>query len=328
MTRSGDPLLSVVVCTRDRPQALRRMLESACALEVSAGVGWELIVVDNGSGEAASAVAAEFAQRLPVRAVREPVPGLGNARNRGVEEALGRYVCWTDDDVIVSPGWLAAYCEAFDRHPEAALFGGKVIPCCEPSADSAWFEPRMKRWPLAGPVAYRDFGDSVLPLEPRVDRLPWGANFAVRAREQKGARFDPAVGPLGDETDLICRLLRAGASGWWVPESEVTHMIPPERQSRDYLLAYYRSAGAAAAYFQCRDPRHNPMAPETGPAWIGRGSSQLALPAAASRAISAGAWALGLRDISLRFLARQGYLEGLIRHRRSADEAPLRVAAA
>lgn len=322
------PFVSVVVCTRNRPQALRRMLESACRLEIPAGIAWELIVVDNGNGEEASGVATEFAARLPIRAVREPTPGLGNARNRGVAAAQGRYICWTDDDVMLAPGWLAAYCDAFLRHPEAAVFGGKVIPRLEPSPTTAWFQPRMKHWPLAGPVAYRDFGDSELPLAPRVDRLPWGANFAVRAFEQKAIRFDPGVASLGDETDMICRLLIAGATGWWVPTSLVTHVIPPERQTRDYLLAYYRTAGAMAAYFHVRDRDLNPMAPGAQPAWISRNGAELALLATASRAVSGAAWAVGLRDLSLRFLARRGYLEGLIRHRGSGDARLLEAAAA
>lgn len=318
MSAAAPPFVSVVVCTRDRPRQLRRMLESACHLEVPPA-GWELIVVDNGSGEEATSVAAEFSARLPVRAVREPAPGLSRARNRGVEAARGRYICWTDDDVAVSPGWLAAYCEAFERHPEAAVFGGKIIPWAEPCAANSWFAPRMKRWPLEGAVAHRDFGDAEIPLEARADRMPWGANFAVRSIEQKATRFDPEVGRLGDETDLICRLLCAGASGWWVPASAVTHIIPPERQSRDYLLAHFREAGGAAAYFHRRGACPNPVAPQGRPAWIDRSPFELALLAAASRTVSAAAQSLGMRDLSLRFLARRGYFEGLSGRRRGTS---------
>jgi hypothetical protein len=47
--------VSVVVCTRDRPRQLARMLESAAALEVPPGTDWELLIVDNGSTGATAA---------------------------------------------------------------------------------------------------------------------------------------------------------------------------------------------------------------------------------------------------------------------------------
>ena len=313
------PLVSVIVCTRDRPGPLRRMLESACGLAPPPGTGWELIVVDNGSGEGAPATVAGFQGRLPIRLVREPQPGLCRARNRGLDTALGRYVCWTDDDVVVGRDWLNAYVAAFERHPQAALFGGRIVPEAEPAPATHWFEPRMRRWPLSGACAYRDLGDEEVPLAPSSDRLPWGANFALRIEALGGTRFDPAVGRLGDETDLACRLLAAGREGWWVPDSVVTHMIPAERQSREYLLDYYRHAGHAAAFFEARGGGRNPMTPGGRPAWVAAGTGALRGVAAASAAVSAAAWAVGRRDLALRFLARRGYCEGLLAHRREAQ---------
>ena len=42
---------------------------------------------------------AKHAAALPLRLVHEPTPGLSNARNRGIAEARGDLVLWTDDDV-------------------------------------------------------------------------------------------------------------------------------------------------------------------------------------------------------------------------------------
>jgi len=47
--------------------------------------------------------------------------GFARARNRAVDFAEGDYVVWTDDDVVVDRGWLAAYVEAFRRRPEAVF---------------------------------------------------------------------------------------------------------------------------------------------------------------------------------------------------------------
>ena len=137
--------LSLVVCTRNRASSLRAMLESACVLRVPPGAAWELIVVDNGSSDETAETALSFADRLPLRLVREPVAGLCPARNRGSAEAAGLWICWTDDDVLLDPGWLAAWLDAFERHPEASVLGGHILPRpAEPAP--AWFRRNMRRW--------------------------------------------------------------------------------------------------------------------------------------------------------------------------------------
>src|SRR5688572_3945090 len=145
--------VSVIVCTRNRAGRLRVLLESACGLAVPPDLAWELLVIDNGSGDDTAAVASAFSGRLPLRHVREPVIGLCAARNRGVAEARGRYLCWADDDVRLDPCWLAAYAEAFARHPDAAIFGGRILPELEPPL-AGWFARHMYEWPLANVVAY------------------------------------------------------------------------------------------------------------------------------------------------------------------------------
>ena len=227
-----------------------------------AATRWELIVVDNGSEDATAATVAAFGGRLPIRRVAEPAPGLSIARNRGVREARGRYICWTDDDVRLDRGWLAAYLDAFRHHPDAALFGGPIIPELEPPAN-----PLFQRWkdhpPLSGAFGRRDLGDKVRALRLDGGLIPWGANFAVRSEEQRRHPYDADLGTapwrdrLGEETDMIYRLLKAGASGWWVPNARLNHMIGPERQSRAYIFAYYRRWGETLGFLHHHLPGDN-----------------------------------------------------------------------
>ena len=100
LANSPRPTVSVVVCTRDHPDDLRTCLESLLALGTPAD---EIIVVDNcPSDDRTRRVCAEF----PVRYVLERVPGASRARNRGILEASGELVAFTDDDCVVDPGWL------------------------------------------------------------------------------------------------------------------------------------------------------------------------------------------------------------------------------
>ena len=92
----------------------------------------EVVVVNNNCEDHTDEVIRAFVDRLPIRREFEPERGHSRARNRGVDTAKGDYIVWTDDDVVVDPGWLAAYSRAFRRWPEAALFGGPIIPKFEP----------------------------------------------------------------------------------------------------------------------------------------------------------------------------------------------------
>ena len=92
---------SVVICTRDRPDDVRKALLAVSRL---AHQGHEVIVVDNAPSSAATQrVVEEFPA---VRYVCEPRRGLNAARNRAAREATGHILAFTDDDAVVEPEWL------------------------------------------------------------------------------------------------------------------------------------------------------------------------------------------------------------------------------
>jgi glycosyltransferase involved in cell wall biosynthesis len=304
--------ISIVVCTRNRAEQLRRMLTTALALNVPDGLQWELVVVDNGSKDGTAAVVEAHAARLPLRSVFEPLAGLSHARNRGVEEARGDFICWTDDDVLLDPAWLASYWDAIRRHPEAAVFGGRILPCLELPL-VPWFERHLGQWPLSHVVAHRDFGDAILPIDYRLHRLPWGANFAVRTEEQRRFRYNPDLTGSGEEIDLVYRILKEGGSGFWVPGSVVTHVIPVSRQTYSYVLSYFRLRGREAAHLHDVLPGDNI---HHNPTWVSRSVTELFGLAVCTLIISVAARLVGRTEIGLRFWARYGYCRGLIDHRR------------
>ena len=114
---------------------------------------WELLVVNNNCTDGTDEVIRTFQDRLPVRRVFEPRPGLSHARNRAIAEATGDYILWTDDDVTVCRDWLVVYTDAFRRWPDAAVFGGPIQP---------WFDGTPPAWlrqvypTIAGVYAARD----------------------------------------------------------------------------------------------------------------------------------------------------------------------------
>jgi glycosyltransferase involved in cell wall biosynthesis len=193
-------------------------------------------------------VLASFVNRVPIRAVMEAEPGLSNARNRAVLEATGDYILWTDDDVLVDERWLSAYCEAFERWPDAAIFGGNIKPWFE-GTPPEWLE---HVWPqVASAYASRDLGEKSVPLSREI--LPFGANFAVRTNDQRRYPYDPDLGVRpdsvigGEETSVIKNMMADGVTGWWVPDARVRHYIPSTRQTIAFLRKYYKGYGEYCA---------------------------------------------------------------------------------
>lgn len=128
-TRSPNPQtgpspaeVTVVVCTRDRPDDLANCL---AALHRLPAAGQQLLVVDNASRDAATRQV--VAQWPTVRYVYEPQPGLAAARNRAVAEATTPLIAFTDDDAQPDPGWLAAALPHF-ADPFVGCVTGLTLP--------------------------------------------------------------------------------------------------------------------------------------------------------------------------------------------------------
>jgi glycosyltransferase involved in cell wall biosynthesis len=243
--------VTIAICTFNRAESLRRTLDSLVRMRVPGDLCWEIVIVHT-STDHTEEVISEYVGRLPVRWEFEPLPGKSNAQNRVIELAKGDYVLWTDDDVVVDAGWLTAYVEAFRCWPEAAVFGGRITPRYEPPV-AKWV--RESEAVLEGPYAIRNFGDHVYPLSADdEDHFPFGANWAIRAVEQRAFRYDPELGPApnrwraSEETDVIQRVLGSGATGYWIPEAMVEHCIGRNRQTLRYIASYYESWGETLAF--------------------------------------------------------------------------------
>lgn len=111
-----NPLLSVVIPTRNRAHLVGEAIESAlCQKDGQV----EAIVVDDGStDDTANVVARNFGSR--VRYIRIPERrGAGAARNAGMRVARGELLAFLDDDDLWLPGKLDAELRVFERFPEA-----------------------------------------------------------------------------------------------------------------------------------------------------------------------------------------------------------------
>ena len=115
------PYLSVIVPAHAAAGLLPRSLQALADSELPRAY-WELIVVDDASGDATASIAAQFAD-IVVRLPGKPY-GPAYARNRGFDVARGECLVFLDADVCVYPDTLTQFALALGRAPEvSAVFG-------------------------------------------------------------------------------------------------------------------------------------------------------------------------------------------------------------
>ena len=195
-----------------------------------------------------------------MRYVLERLQGIAHARNRGVREARGEILAFTDDDVLPEPDWIARVASAIDRW-NADGVGGRILPKWE-TAPPRWLAENQN---LLARLAIMDFESSqllMLPLaaEPQV----WGANMAFRREAlEKVGTFDPRLGVVGrklyrgEETDLIERALKLGLKIVYDPALTVFHRIGMDRVRKAYFRKLFFDAGQGRALMSLVDGRRS-----------------------------------------------------------------------
>ncbi len=240
--------LSVIIPTFQRPAELLRNLSR---LQQQTCGQYEIIVVDNAADTSLEVRIRQFNRTAlaPAMYLAEPRLGLHYARHAGARLASGDVLVFTDDDATASPGWLAAYGEAFRMYPDMAAAGGPVLPIWEQPPPN-WllvFMLDKKQFPL---LSLMNFGH-----EFRLDRdqIFVGTNMAVRRHilfEVGG--FNPeAFGDvwLGDgESGLRAKLADVNQLVGYVPDAVINHHIEADRMSVDYIWRRMANEGGCELY--------------------------------------------------------------------------------
>jgi GT2 family glycosyltransferase len=225
------PGISVVVPTRGRAAYLEVTLDSLRGQRTD--TPYELIVVDDGAGDATR----ELTERFGARTIRpDGRQGLNAARNAGVRAAGAELIAFVDDDVLVPPGWVDALVAGAARHPDAEAFGGPIRPRFEGHAPRACGREDP-------PITALDLGPEDVEAE-----VVWGANFAVRrsAFERVGEFDETLDRGHGDEEDWLLRLRSAGGRIVYLAAAGLDHRRSPGDSGLGALsrAAYHRGRGA------------------------------------------------------------------------------------
>jgi glucosyl-dolichyl phosphate glucuronosyltransferase len=240
-------MISVIVCTYNRSHSLQVTLASLQRMQTPPDLAWELVIVDNNSSDDTEEVIRAYQRTAPfaVRYFFEGTQGHSQARNRGIVEAKGVVLAFTDDDVTVDPHWLAKLSESYDRF-DCLGVGGRIVPVWS-SARPAWLREDGPYALMRAIVSFDQGEDACVLKTP-----PFGANMSFRrsAFERYGL-FRTDLGRRGaqlmgsEDTEFGRRLLSNNERLIYNSQVIVHHPVERDRLTKGYFQRWYFEYGRA-----------------------------------------------------------------------------------
>jgi O-antigen biosynthesis protein len=251
---AAAPFISVVICTRDRPDRLEACLRH---IERQEYPRFEVVVVDN--APASNAVRVLVGARY--RYVPEPRVGLSWARNAGIAASAGDIIAFLDDDEEPDRHWLAGIAGGFARGDDIGCVTGVILPARLDTQVQEWFESS------GGHSKGRGFSSAIFSRHgaqsPLFPLPPFGAGGNMAFRREVLARiggFDVAMGAgtpacASEDTLALTLVLLAGYRIAYEPAAAVRHDHYAEV---DRLRRQLRGYGVGVAAYYTALLRHRP----------------------------------------------------------------------
>jgi glycosyltransferase involved in cell wall biosynthesis len=205
----------------------------------------EILVVDNNSNDYTKELIADYAKRsrIPLRYFFEAEQGLSAARNRAIQEAVGEYVGFVDDECVVRQEWLEIAVSDINEFAPF-IIGGPYIGAMLPGIAPKWFKSEYGNAHFLARNFERGF---------QKEFRASGGNMFIHRRVFETQSFDTAFGvrgaelKLGEETLLQEKFLteNSGAMVFYEPRIDVIHYILPHKMRLSYWAKREMEYGAA-----------------------------------------------------------------------------------
>jgi len=234
--------VSVVVVSRERPEALRRCLIGLSQLRY---YPFEIVVIVDSFSRA---ILREMPQAAHMKIVEFDEPNISEARNIGIAHADGDVVAFIDDDAVPEPSWLTHLTAPF-QYAEVAASAGFVRG--RNGVSWQWRAETVDRTGVSRPLEVDEVQPTLLTGTPEQGVKTQGTNMAFRREVLvEMAGFDPNYRFFLDETDLNLRLAARNACTAVVPRAEVHHGFAESTRRRpDRVPRDLREIGASWAVF-------------------------------------------------------------------------------
>ncbi len=247
---------SVIVCTYNQASSLSVVLAGLERQQFSDGE-YELVVVDNNSSDRTRQVCEDAFKRIayPAKYVFEGHQGLSVARNRGVAEASGDIIIFTDDDARLPPDWLQNYATIYNEYGADCVYGRITVDWERGQPD--WYSDNFKAMFVA-----LDYGQNAKKIVDYHHEF-YGKNFSVRKEVLLAlGGFDEKLGRigsrlfLGEETRIYKGLVSGGYVVIYAPILHVAHMLKDYEYTEAHCLKHVRDATISEYYMMSISDGH------------------------------------------------------------------------
>jgi GT2 family glycosyltransferase len=264
----GQPLVSIIIPTKDMADTLAQNIEAIRT--ITTYPHWEIIIVDNGSTEAATFALFEKYQAelgTAFSVYRHDIPfNFSKLVNQGVKAAQGEIILLLNNDteILGPPDWLQEMI-GFAQHPEIACVGCKLLYPQDNTIQHAGV--------ICGVAGIANHSHKHFPAESRgyFDRLAMVANYSAitgaclmikRKLWDKG--FDENLPIAFNDVDFCLKLHSKGLRHVVLPQVTFYHHESKTRGLEDTAAKQARLSDSAA-YMERRwgtllqnDPFYNP----------------------------------------------------------------------
>jgi len=223
--------VSIIIVAWNVKELVRDCLKSV--FDETQGIDFEVIYVDNASKDGSVEM---VSQQFPKVKIIENKKNEGfiKANNQGIEIAEGRYVLLLNSDTVILDNAIAKTVKFAESHPEAAVFGCKVLNPDKTLQRTCSMYPSLLNMFLSAIYLYKIFpGSRFFGREEmtwwdfddvRKVEVVYGCFSLVRkeAIDQVGL-MDPLYFVYGDDPDWCYRFHKAGWEIMFTPEPEIIH---------------------------------------------------------------------------------------------------------
>jgi GT2 family glycosyltransferase len=236
---ASQPKVAIIVLNWRKPAETLACLTSLAHIDYRNA---QVIVVDNGSGDESVAL---FRQHFPEVQVLETGANLGYAggNNVGIRYALeqgAEYICILNNDVTVTPDFLAPLLAVLHQHPDVGVVTPTIAGVKTP--DRVWTLGANIDW-RAGEVRrlYTDESVSaVQDIDPfEVDVAPGSAELIRQEVFKTAGLLDETFFLYYEESDWCLAVRRAGHRILAVPASVVLHAASSTLGQTSPIIDYY-----------------------------------------------------------------------------------------
>ncbi len=229
--------ITVIICTYNRPQLLKKTLQSLVSQSVGKN-SFFVLVIDNGYNDSARAIVANYNNQLNIKYYFENKIGLSQARNRGIKESVTNYVAFIDDDSVADKDWLKNILNDFlNMRPVPAAVGGRINVKYE-SDKPQWINHSLESF-----LGRFDLGGRKKYLEN--DGLRGGNMAFVRKVLFEMGGFNTKLGRVGnnllsnDEELIFQKIRKKNLPVFYNPKILVWHKAHRERLRKKWFYRRY-----------------------------------------------------------------------------------------